>query len=134
MPTIQSAQADWSSVTTSGSYGPVSAGSYTIDVNQFNPTNGTLEEAIFTLQGDLSGTYSFTDNDGSNAYAYWGQTGNMSISYGRMNLYYTVSSGMDPNYVQANMNMAGPFASGQTIAGTIYTGNLSQQFTITTPS
>ena len=134
MPPIQSAQACWSTVTTSGSYGPAGVGSYTIDVNQFNPTNGVLKEAIFTLQGNLSGTYSFTDNDGSNEYAYWGQTGNTSISYGRMNLYYTVSSGMDPNYVQANMNMVGPFASHQTITGTIYTGNLSQHFMITTPS
>jgi len=134
MPTIQCAEADWSTVTESGSYGPDDIGNYTINVNQFNPALGTLEEATFTITGNLTGTFSFTNNDGAGKFYYWGQTGEAKISYGSMNFDQTVSSGYDPNFNTSNMNKVGPFASGQTITGnTINMGNPSQTFTFTAP-
>ncbi len=131
MPTIQSAEADWSTVTAIGSYGP--DGPY-IDVAQFNPTLGTLQEAIFTLTENLTGTFSCTNNSSAGQYAYWGLIDNLSISYGNMSVSETVSSGYDANFNTANMNKAGPIASGQTITvSTINMNNSSQMFTFTDP-
>ncbi len=67
----------------------------TINVNQFNPSLGTLNSVKFTLQAALNGSYSFlwTQAGTRTRNAYWAETGDVRISYGsQMNLYQKVSS------------------------------------------
>jgi hypothetical protein len=125
----------------SGSLGPVSPNQNTyIDVSQFNPSLGTLTSATFTLTGDFAGTYSFTNNSASPVTAYWGQMGDISISYGSMTASASVSNPNIPidewyNGIHSNnLNTAGTVAAnGGTLTGPTITMNPSQQFTFTAP-
>jgi hypothetical protein len=63
----------------------------TINVNQFDPSMGTLNSAKFTLQGDLKGSYIFQPT--SNSTLYWAERSDVKISYGNlMNLYKQVNN------------------------------------------
>jgi len=94
MPTLQCAEA--ALITESGSYGPGDITNATaINVNQFDHTLWTLNSAMFALQGNLTGMYSFTNTGNANAYAYWGQTETITISYGGTNLFATMSDHYD---------------------------------------
>ena len=55
-----------------------------IMVNKFNSALGTLTGATFTLTGNFAGTWHIKNNDGTNVAMYWGQEGDISISYGSM--------------------------------------------------
>jgi hypothetical protein len=136
-PTLQCAEAALATYT--GSLGPVSPNQNTyINVSQFDPTLGTLTGATFTLTGSFAGTYHFLNNDGPNRYGYWGQMGDISISYGSMSVSAAVS---DPNkpigdWVTADLHKVGP--QGGLVNGTTYTGptismNPSRAWTFTSP-
>jgi hypothetical protein len=126
-------------ITEYGSYGPGGVTTTDINVSQFNPSLGTLTSATFTLTGDFAGTYSFTNSSSQAHNAYWGQAGDISLSYGSMNL---SASENNPNIPYSEMYYNGAadnnldavsVPANGTATGPTITMTPSQAWTFTTP-